>query len=191
MADNGCGMSPEVIERAFEPFAPASPRAKGPRLGLAVSWGVVRRRCRGFIHCASSEVGAGTTFEIYLPVLEQLAPEVPPPDEASAPGGTERILFADDQPYLLDIVARVLSRAGYSVVAVSNGAAAVAAAAREHFDLHVLDAIMPLMSGREACERIRAAQAEGAVPLHQRLQRGGPPGLLPGRPGHPGPAQAV
>ena len=54
----------------------------------------------------------------------------------------------------------MLSRAGYSVVAVANGAAAVEAAAREDFDLHVLDAIMPVMSGREACERIRAVRPE-------------------------------
>ncbi len=158
VADNGCGMSPEVVERAFEPFFTTKPQGEGTGLGLAVSWGVVQQH-GGFIHCAS-EVGAGTTFEIYLPVVEELAPQAAPPDESSAPGGTERILFADDQPYLLDIVARVLSRAGYSVVAVANGAAAVAAAARENFDLHVLDAIMPVMSGREACERIRAARPE-------------------------------
>ena len=157
VADNGCGMSREVVERAFEPFFTTKP-GEGTGLGLAVSWGVVQQH-GGFIHCAS-EVGAGTTFEIYLPVLEEIAPQAAPPDESSAPGGTERILFADDQPYLLDIVARVLSRAGYSVVAVANGAAAVAAAARENFDLHVLDAIMPVMSGREACERIRAARPE-------------------------------
>ena len=158
VADNGCGMPPDVVERAFEPFFTTKPQGEGTGLGLAVSWGVVQQH-GGFIHCAS-EVGAGTTFEIYLPVVEELAPQASPPDEASAPGGTERILFADDQPYLLDIVARVLSRAGYSVVAVANGAAAVAAAARERFDLHVLDAIMPVMSGREACERIRAARPD-------------------------------
>jgi signal transduction histidine kinase/ActR/RegA family two-component response regulator len=158
VADNGCGMPPEVVERAFEPFFTTKPQGEGTGLGLAVSWGVVQQH-GGFIHCAS-EVGAGTTFEIYLPVVEELAPQAAPPDESSAPGGTERILFADDQPYLLDIVARVLSRAGYSVVAVANGAAAVAAAAREKFDLHVLDAIMPVMSGREACERIRAGRPE-------------------------------
>ncbi len=159
VADDGCGMSPEVVERAFEPFFTTKPQGEGTGLGLAVSWGVVQQH-GGFIHCVS-EVGAGTTFEIYLPVVEEIGPQAAPPDEASAPpGGTERILFADDQPYLLDIVARVLSRAGYSVVAVANGAAAVAAAAREKFDLHVLDAIMPVMSGREACERIRAARPE-------------------------------
>jgi signal transduction histidine kinase/ActR/RegA family two-component response regulator len=158
VSDNGCGMSPEVIERAFEPFFTTKPQGEGTGLGLAVSWGVVQQH-GGFIHCAS-EVGAGTTFEIYLPALEELAPQAAPPDENSAPGGTERILFADDQPYLLDIVARVLSRAGYNVVAVANGAAAVEAAARENFDLHVLDAIMPVMSGREACERIRAVRPD-------------------------------
>jgi nitrogen-specific signal transduction histidine kinase/ActR/RegA family two-component response regulator len=158
VADNGCGMPPEVVERAFEPFFTTKPQGEGTGLGLAVSWGVVQQH-GGFIHCAS-EVGAGTTFEIYLPALEELAPQSAPPDENSAPGGTERILFADDQPYLLDIVARVLSRAGYSVVAVANGAAAVEAAARERFDLHVLDAIMPVMSGREACERIRAVRPD-------------------------------
>jgi CheY-like chemotaxis protein len=158
VADNGCGMSPEVVERAFEPFFTTKPQGEGTGLGLAVSWGVVQQH-GGFIHCAS-QVGRGTTFEIYLPAVEELAPRASAPDESLAPGGTERILFADDQPYLLDIVARVLSRAGYSVVAVADGAAAVAAAARESFDLHVLDAVMPAMSGREACERIRATRPE-------------------------------
>ena len=158
VSDNGCGMSPEVVEKAFEPFFTTKPQGEGTGLGLAVSWGVVQQH-GGFINCVS-EVGAGATFEIYLPALEEIVPQSAPPDESSAPGGTERILFADDQPYLLDIVARVLSRAGYSVVAVANGAAAVDAAARESFDLHVLDAIMPVMSGREACERIRALRPE-------------------------------
>ena len=72
------------------------------------------------------------------------------------PRGHERILVADDEPAVLSILARLLRSSGYLVTEASNGVQAVAAAEREDFDLHLFDAIMPQLSGREACEQIRA-----------------------------------
>ena len=156
IADTGCGMPPEVVERMFEPFFTTKPQGEGTGLGLAVAWGIVQQH-GGLIHCRS-KVGVGTTFEIYLPLVERTASESHPVVTAAAPRGTERILVADDQPYLLDIIARVLTDAGYSVLAVSNGAQAVSAAAGEAFDLHLLDVVMPVLDGRQACEQIRSAR---------------------------------
>ncbi len=156
ISDTGCGMPPEVVERMFEPFFTTKPLGEGTGLGLAVTWSVVQQHA-GLIHCRS-QVGIGTTFEIYLPIVDAVPSAREPIVIAGAPRGTERILLADDQPFLLPIVARVLAGAGYSVVAVANGAEAVEAAANESFALHILDAVMPVMTGREACERIRAAR---------------------------------
>jgi signal transduction histidine kinase/ActR/RegA family two-component response regulator len=153
VSDTGTGMPRDVMERVFEPFFTTKPKGEGTGLGLAVVWGIVQQH-GGMIHCYS-ELGVGTTFKIYLPIAEQAASEVGSRITGAVPRGTERILVADDQPHVLAIVTRVLSNAGYSVLAVDNGAEGVAAAARESFDLHILDAVMPVLSGREACERIR------------------------------------
>jgi len=161
VTDDGCGMSPEVVERMFEPFFTTKPQGEGTGLGLAVAWSVVQQH-RGLIHCRS-EVGIGTTFEIYLPLVEEAAADSHPIVILDAPGGTERILIADDQPLVLPAIARVLKSAGYRVLAVETGAEAVEAAAKEDFDLHILDAMMPVMTGREACERIRAARPSARV----------------------------
>ncbi|HET7544137.1 MAG TPA: ATP-binding protein [Polyangiaceae bacterium] len=154
VTDTGCGMPPEVVERVFEPFFTTKDKSKGTGLGLAVTWGVVQQH-GGMVHCYS-EVGLGTSFKIYLPAGEIAATEVGNKLAGAVPGGSERILVADDQPQVLAILTRILGRAGYAVTAVSNGAEAVEAAARETFDLYLFDAVMPVLSGGEAVERIRA-----------------------------------
>lgn len=161
VADTGRGMPPEVVERMYEPFFTTKPQGQGTGLGLAVVWSVVQQH-GGLIHCRS-DVGGGTTFEIYLPVAEAGVPDAPPIVVPGAPGGTERILLADDHPLLLPITARVLAGAGYDVLAVENGAQAVEAAAKEEFALHILDAVMPVMSGRQACEGIRALRPAARI----------------------------
>ena len=156
VTDTGTGMPPAVVERVFEPFFTTKPKGEGTGLGLAVTWGIVQQHA-GMVHCYS-EVGVGTAFKIYLPIAEQAASEVGSRIVGAVPGGSERILVADDQPHVLAVLSRVLTNAGYSVVAVGNGAEGIAAAAQQAFDLHILDAVMPILSGREACERIRATR---------------------------------
>ncbi len=158
IADTGHGMPPDVVERVFEPFFTTKPVGEGTGLGLAVSWGIVHRH-GGMIHCYS-EVGVGTSFKIYLPAGEQAAADVGTKITGAVPRGTERVLVADDRENVLAIAVRVLANAGYRVTSVSNGADAVAAAEKEPFDLHILDSVMPVMSGREACERIRIARPD-------------------------------
>jgi signal transduction histidine kinase/ActR/RegA family two-component response regulator len=156
VTDTGAGMSREVVDRVFEPFYTTKPKGEGTGLGLAVVWGIVQQH-GGMVHCYS-EMGVGTTFKIYLPIAEQAASAVGHKIVGAVPRGSERILVADDQPHVLTVLSRVLTSAGYKVVTAANGAEGVAAAAQEAFDLHILDAVMPILSGREACERIRATR---------------------------------
>jgi signal transduction histidine kinase len=158
VSDTGTGMPPEVVERVFEPFFTTKAKGEGTGLGLAVTWSIVQQHA-GMLHCYS-EPGRGTSFKIYLPAAEQVASEVGTGIAGAVPTGTERVLVADDQFHVLGIVARILTRAGYAVTAVPDGAAAVEAARKASFDLHVLDAIMPNLSGRDAYERIRADRPE-------------------------------
>ena len=158
VGDTGSGIPPEVIERVFEPFFTTKAQGEGTGLGLAVTWGIVHQH-GGMVHCYS-EVGVGTSFKIYLPAAETSASEVGNKLQGAVPRGDERVLVADDEPAVLSILGRLLRSAGYLVTEATNGAEAVAAATRESFDLHLLDAIMPQLSGREACERIRAIKPE-------------------------------
>ena len=154
VADTGSGMLPEVAERVFEPFFTTKPKGEGTGLGLAVVWGIIHHH-GGMVHCYS-EPGLGTSFKVYLPAAEVAAADVGNKLTGAVPRGNERLLVADDQPEVLSILTRLLGASGYAVTAVTNGAEAVEASRRELFDLHIFDAIMPVMSGREACERIRA-----------------------------------
>jgi len=158
VGDTGSGIPQEIIERVFEPFFTTKAQGEGTGLGLAITWGIVHQH-GGMVHCYS-EVGVGTSFKIYLPAAETSASEVGSKVQGAVPRGDERVLVADDEPAVLSILGRLLRSAGYLVTEATNGAEAVAAATRENFDLHLLDAIMPHMSGREACERIRAFKPE-------------------------------
>ena len=156
VSDTGVGMPPAILERVFEPFFTTKSHGEGTGLGLAVTWSIIQQHS-GMIH-VYSEVGIGTTFKVYLPAAEQVASQVAKKIVGAVPRGVERILVADDQPHVLHLMKRVLQGAGYQVTIAADGADAVNAATVEKFDLYLLDAVMPRMSGREACERIRLQQ---------------------------------
>jgi CheY-like chemotaxis protein len=147
-------MSQEVVERVFEPFFTTKSSGEGTGLGLAIAWGIIQQH-GGMVNC-SSEVGVGTRFDVYLPVGDHPASETARYVTGAAPRGSERILVADDQPEVRAVLTRLLTEAGYSVVGVGNGAAAVTAASKESFDLYILDAVMPVVGGRKAYELIIA-----------------------------------
>ncbi|HYQ18375.1 MAG TPA: ATP-binding protein [Polyangiaceae bacterium] len=153
VTDTGMGMPREVLDRVFEPFFTTKKERGGTGLGLAVAYGVVRQH-RGLLHCYS-EVGVGTVFKIYLPVYVRVAVDIGSKIEGAAPRGYERILLGEDDPAVRGATVRVLESAGYSVVAVENGAEACQAAGRAPFDLVLLDVIMPEMSCRDALIGIR------------------------------------
>jgi signal transduction histidine kinase len=155
VTDSGTGMPKEVLDRIFEPFYTTKSEGRGTGLGLAVCRGIVEQH--GGLLDVYSEVGVGSTFNVYLPVADGVARAADAEPAAPAPTGTERVLIADDQPHVRRVIERILTRAGYAVVGVANGRAAVEAAKRETFDLVMLDAIMPELGGRAAYEQIRQA----------------------------------
>lgn len=154
VTDTGTGMPPEVLERVFEPFF-STKRDQGSGLGLAVAYGIVQQH-HGMMH-AYSEVGVGSSFKVYLPAYERGATTVGPKLESAVRGGKEKILVAEDDPQVRRVIRRILENAGYEVHAVNDGQEAVEAAqAQPNFDLIVLDAMMPRLSGRQAYEQIKA-----------------------------------
>jgi len=156
VTDTGTGIAPDLLDRIFEPFFTTKDEGKGSGLGLAVSRGIVEQH-GGMIH-AYSEVGVGTTFKVYLPISERLAVDVGTKLEPAIRTGNEHLLVADDQRFVRDVVARVLTRAGYQVATVADGRAAVEHVCAHPVDLVILDAVMPGLGGREAYTKIREAR---------------------------------
>jgi signal transduction histidine kinase/CheY-like chemotaxis protein len=155
VADTGSGMSAEVKERIFEPFYTTKGVGKGTGLGLSMVYGCVQQH-EGLIN-VYSEIGHGTTFKIYLPLAvgdEALTIET---TKGAVRGGIETILLAEDETMVRELAVRVLTTAGYHVIAASNGAEAV-----ELFELHaneisilIFDAVMPKLTGHQAYEFIK------------------------------------
>jgi len=163
VSDNGSGMPPEVVDRAFEPFFSTKPKGEGSGLGLATIYGIVTQ-AGGNVRIYS-EPRIGTTITVLLPVTDQL----PPPDER-APGKLERgggelVLLVEDEPAMREVTRRILTRNGYQVISTAGGQEAVnaAAAGPDPITLLLTDVIMPGMQGREVAERVSGIQPGMAV----------------------------
>jgi PAS domain S-box-containing protein len=162
VADTGTGMTPEVKERIFEPFFTTKAPGEGTGLGLAIVYGIVTR-ASGFIH-VDSEVGRGTVFDILLPVAEPAAHEVVErAPKYEPPRGSETVLLVEDEAAVRHLAERILGQLGYTVLTASNGEEALRVASAhglERIDLVLTDVVMPVMSGTEMVERLRARRAE-------------------------------
>ena len=165
IADEGCGMSDEVRERAFEPFFTTKPVGKGTGLGLSQIF--------GFAHQSEGEVGIesatgkGTTVSLYLPRTKAIAPiRIQPQSngrvlEPTVPGA--RILLVEDDPRVRAATVGALEDLDYQPMACSSGAEAIVAFDGEIFDLVISDVIMPEMTGPELIRIIKARRPEVAV----------------------------
>jgi PAS domain S-box-containing protein len=164
VADTGRGMDAETRKRIFEPFFTTKELGKGTGLGMAIVYGIVQQH-KGFIDL-SSRPGEGTTFSIYLPIVdERQSPrcEAVPPAVPST--GTETVLLAEDDLGVRNLVEMVLKKFGYQVLLAADGQEAVAcfAANRDKIGLILMDIIMPHKDGIEACEEIRKLQPKAKV----------------------------
>ncbi len=156
VADNGSGMSRDVLGRIFDPFFTTKPRGKGTGLGLAVVYGIVRQH-DGAIR-VSSEVGRGTEFEILLPLGTATAAVAPDAVRPKVPRGTGAILLAEDDPQVRNVGARILEANGFRVLTAADGEEAERVIARNADDIRlaVLDVLMPKRNGRQVYDSLRA-----------------------------------
>ncbi|MET0496192.1 MAG: response regulator [Actinoplanes sp.] len=147
VSDTGVGMSADVIARIFEPFYTTKPVGEGTGLGLATVYGIIAAS-GGSIN-VYSEIEIGTTFRVYFPRADLVARAEPPRGEAeSAPTGHgQTVLVVEDEPALGRSVARILSSAGYRVLAANGGAEALSLHAEHGCDLLLTDVVMADMSG--------------------------------------------
>ena len=156
VADNGCGISPEVLPKIFEPFFTTKDIGKGSGLGLATVFGIVQQH-HGWIN-VYSEPGQGTTFKVYLPRLvgmnDQIIGQKMP---APIPTGKETILLVEDDPSLRATVRITLVRLGYRVLEAPTGAKALELWQEHGDEIHLLltDLMMPDgMNGKELAQRL-------------------------------------
>ena len=156
VTDTGTGMDSRTIERIFEPFFTTKEVGKGTGLGLAIVYGIVKQH-GGYV-TVDSVVGKGTTFRIYLPMVEQEFQGRKAEEFYSAPqGGTETILVAEDDEYVRSLAKMMLERHGYRVIEASNGMDAICKfnENRDSVDMLLVDVIMPGKGGKEVCTEIQ------------------------------------
>jgi signal transduction histidine kinase/CheY-like chemotaxis protein len=161
--DSGCGMTPEVLGRIFDPFF--STKFTGRGLGLAAVASIMRHH-HGALH-VESEVGKGTVFHVYLPAAtgdEVIVPQLPP-DGCAGPSGD--VLLVDDEDAPRTAVEAMLVHGGYEVKACAGGLEALGVFGPEGlgFGAAVLDFAMPGMSGGTLSEAIRIIRPDLPVLL--------------------------
>ena len=155
VTDTGMGMDPDVLSKVFEPFFTTKEVGKGTGLGLSMVYGFIKQS-NGHIK-ARSEVGRGTTFELYLPRSRNEA-ALSTPVVSAMPRGSERILLVEDNAAVRTSVVGQLRSLGYAVTEAADGSSGLAAfaAASGSFDLVLTDVVMPgAMNGKVLADEIR------------------------------------
>ena len=174
VSDTGCGMTPEMIARVFEPFYTTKFTGRG--LGLAVVHGIVRGH-RGGVRVESAPQ-LGSTFSVVLPAIEQPAEPLSrlvEPEPAWHGAGV--VLLADDEELVRDVTETMLRQLGFEVVTVADGRQAVEAFTADpaRFDLVLLDLTMPVMTGTEAVSAIRAVRPDARILMMSGFNEENPP----------------
>jgi len=154
--DTGMGMSPEVQSRIFEPFFTTKALGKGTGLGLSTVYGIIQQS--GGHIAVSSELGKGTTFDIYLPRTDDGKMRAAATGAELTPKsrGSETILLAEDEAPVRKLASQILTRLGYQVLVACDGVDALEVQARHSGPLHLLisDVVMPKMGGPDLAKRL-------------------------------------
>jgi DNA-binding response OmpR family regulator len=162
VSDKGCGMPPEVAERAFDPFYTSKPAGKGTGLGLSQVYGIVKE-CGGEV-TLESEIGKGTTVVLRLPRAEVNAASISPPDTPTLSGGrTEKLLIVDDDADVRQLLAMFLSDLGYEVSEATGGEDALSVLTDVKPDLMIVDFAMEGLNGAETA--LAARQRHPGIPI--------------------------
>ena len=155
VTDTGCGMNADVLAHLFEPFFTTKEEHKGTGLGLSTVFGIVTTSGGGID--VWSQVGHGTTFDLYFPRVNPQATTA----DATAPQdrlrqGSETILLVEDDSGVRNLVRHELVKTGYQVIEAKNGVEACLTATQQsyHVDLLLTDVVMPGMNGRELAQHL-------------------------------------
>ena len=162
-SDTGHGISEDILPQIFEPFFTTKGQGKGTGLGLAMVYGILKQS-GGWIS-VSSEVGRGTTFEIYLPRVEAPLSNAVPAPAIEIKRGSETVLVVEDEEPVRRLACHALRTFGYDVLDAANGDEAVLLCEqrRRPIPLLVTDVIMPGMSGPQLVERLSERYPEMRV----------------------------
>jgi CheY-like chemotaxis protein len=146
-------MTPQVQARLFEPFFTTKELGKGTGLGLATVYGIVTRT--GGSVDVSSELGTGTSFNVYLPRTDAPAMVELPTPVPRPRAGSQTVLVVDDAEGLRELAKRLLQRQGYTVLVAANAIEALALFERNgSIDLLLTDVVMPGVSGPELANQL-------------------------------------
>ncbi|MFZ0684575.1 MAG: PAS domain S-box protein [Terriglobales bacterium] len=157
VSDTGHGMDKEIQSRIFEPFFTTKEKGKGTGLGLSTVYGIVKQS-NGYVY-AQSAPGAGTTFYVYLPRVEDSAEAtIPKVSQQKETGGCETVLLVEDEESVRELVRITLASRGYKVLEAENGEEGLrtAESCKGHIDILITDVVMPGIGGRELAKRLLA-----------------------------------
>jgi len=163
VTDTGTGMDEATKARIFEPFFTTKPTGQGTGLGLATVYGIVKQS--GGHVAVRSAIGRGSTFEVFLPRVDEPVEERPDVIAQDVGRGSESILVAEDEENVRRLIQRVIEHSGYRVLMASTPHQALEIA-RHHpgpIDLLLSDVIMPEMTGPALAEQIVAIRPDVCV----------------------------
>jgi signal transduction histidine kinase/ActR/RegA family two-component response regulator len=163
VADQGCGMDKETMAHIFEPFFTTKDVGRGTGLGLATVDSIVQQS-KGYI-AVDSELGRGTTFNVYLPSAAGVSSTTNSKKTAPSTNANGTILLVEDEPALRALAVASLKKIGYTVLEASSGLQAVVIAQGHinRIDVVVTDVVMPHMSGPELIEKLQESRQDFAV----------------------------
>jgi CheY-like chemotaxis protein len=143
------------MQRIFDPFYTTKEVGKGTGLGMSIVMGIIKQN-KGFI-TVHSVVGVGTTFTIYLPLVDADSNETEKDSDLELVAGGGTILVAEDEPAVRNYMVRLLTQYGYKVILAVDGQDAVDKYVehKDEIDLLIFDMVMPNKSGKAACHEIR------------------------------------
>jgi two-component system cell cycle sensor histidine kinase/response regulator CckA len=163
VTDTGTGMSREVQERVFEPFFTTKGIGKGTGLGLSTVYGIVKQH-NGHI-TVHSELGQGTTFKLYFPLLNSETDVINAQRQSKLMGGAETVLVVDDEPSIRKLIMQTMQPLGYKLLDAPSGddAVKVSVAYPGAIDLLITDVVMPGMNGMQVAETLRQSRPDMKV----------------------------
>jgi len=159
ISDTGIGISPDIIDRIYDPFFTTKDIGEGTGLGLSVVHGIVKQS-DGYIF-VESQPGKGTAFTVCFPEISEEATAEAPEDTAISTG-SERILFVDDEEAIVELGEDILAELGYAVTSRKNGTEALSLLLRDpsRFDLVITDVTMPEMTGVDLAREVLAVRPD-------------------------------